>query len=81
MTMLNNSFALSNMERHSVPDVNFRGRDANLKFLYGINHEAAEYFGYFNRLMVTMQEDITEKDFKKLMKEYVQTFLKVSSII
>ncbi len=77
MIMLNNSFALSNMERHSVPDPNFRGRDMNLRFLYSIKPEAAEQFGYFNRLMVSMREDISEKEYRALMKEYIKSFISV----
>ena len=75
--MLNNAFALSNMERHSIPDIDFRGRDANLKFLYAINPKAAEHFGYFSRFMVKMREDIDERMFKEMMLEYIREFTEV----
>ncbi len=79
--MLSNSFAISNMERHSLPDANFRARDTNLKFLYAINPSAAERFGYFNRLMVGMRDDIGDKEFKAMLEEYVRTFLEVVKAI
>ncbi len=73
--MLNNSFALSNMERHGIPDVGGKARDLSDRFLSRINPDAAQKFEYFHKLMVNLKEDISETEFKNLLKEYSAGFL------
>jgi hypothetical protein len=75
--MLNNSFALCNMERHGIPDLGSRARDLNERFLSRLSSEAAKKFDYFHSLMVNLREDIGEPEFRNLLNEYALEFLGV----
>jgi hypothetical protein len=75
--MLNNSFALSNMQRHNIND---HGQKAKLKsdaFLSRINRQAAKEFSYFNEFMVGLKEQVAEAEFQQEMKEYLARFFQV----
>jgi len=75
--MLNNSFALSNMQRHSINDHEKRAKSKNDAFLNLINQEAAKQFSYFNDFMVGLKEQVTEAEFRQEMEEYLTHFFQV----
>jgi hypothetical protein len=75
--MLNNSFALSNMQRHSINDHEKKAKSKSDSFLTHINHEAAKEFSYFNDFMVGLKEQVTEAEFQQEMKEYLTNFFRV----
>ncbi len=76
--MLRNSFALSNMARHSIPDTGSKAQAMNRKFLSRIGHGAFEQFDYFYHLMVNLKEKVSEKEYGKLLNEYVRRFIELA---
>jgi hypothetical protein len=79
--MLNNTFALSNMERHGIPDRGNRASKLNDSFLARIAPQAAQRFDYFHKLMVSLKEEISETEFKDLLGEYSANFLTITRAI
>jgi len=76
--LLNNSFAVSNMERHKITERQIEeARLSNDRFLNRIKSSAAMRFSYFNRFMVGLEEDVSEAGFREQMKEYLRNFLNV----
>jgi hypothetical protein len=75
--MLNNSFALSNMQRHNISDENQRAKMRNNTFLSRINSNAAKEFSYFNDFMVGLREQVTDSEFQREMREYLGRFFVV----
>ncbi|TLN07182.1 hypothetical protein FDZ71_10825 [bacterium] len=76
--LLNNSFAISNMERHEIAEEQIiKAKTSNQRFLNRIKPGAAIRFGYFNEFMVNLKEDISEVEFREQMKEYLRSFLVV----
>jgi hypothetical protein len=75
--MLNNSFALSNMQRHNLDDHNQKAKLKSDAFLNRINREAAKEFSYFNDFMVGLKEQVAEAEFQQEMKEYLTRFYQV----
>jgi hypothetical protein len=60
-TLLNNSFAISNMERHKITERQIEeAKLSNDRFLNRIKSSAAMRFSYFNRFMVGLEEDVSE---------------------
>jgi hypothetical protein len=76
--LLNNSFAISNMQRHNMTEGQIeKAKLSNDRFLNRIKSSAAIQFSYFNRFMVGLEEDVTEAGFHERMEEYLGNFLKV----
>jgi hypothetical protein len=76
--LLNNSFAISNMQRHNMTEGHVeKAKSSNDRFLNRIKSSAAIQFSYFNRFMVGLEEDVTEDGFREQMEEYLGNFLKV----
>ena len=75
--MFNNAFALSNMERHGIPDPEKKAMKLNARFLTRIHPEVAREFDYLHKLMVGLKEDIGAPEFKELLTEYLASFLAV----
>jgi hypothetical protein len=76
--LLNNSFAISNMERHNMMEGQIeRAKLNNYRFLNRIKSSAAIQFSYFNRFMVGLEEDVSEARLREQMEEYLGNFLKV----
>lgn len=75
--ILNNSFALSNMQRHNINDGDRRAESKNQIFLGRISREAANQFRYFNDFMVGLKEQVAEREFQREMNEYLTRFYEV----
>jgi len=75
--MLNNSFAISNMQRHGIGDHDQRAKLKNDALLSRINPEAAENFGYFSDFMVGLGEEVTESAFQDDMEDYLARFFEL----
>jgi len=73
--MLRNSFALSNMARHGVPDIENRAAGLNKRFLSQLPASATEAFEYFRKVMMGLREDVTGSEFSKLLNEYLSRFV------
>jgi len=73
--MLRNSFALSNMARHGVPDNGNRAAELNRRFLSQLPAGGTEAFEYFHRVMMGLREDVTGSEFGRLLNEYLSRFV------
>jgi len=73
--MLRNSFALSNMARHGVPDIEKRAAGLNKRFLSQLPAGATEAFEYFRKVMTRLREDVTGREFDRLLTEYLNRFV------
>jgi len=69
--MLNNSFAISNLTRHKIKDINNRADNKVQKYLSQVNASMKNEFRYFRNLMANLKEDPTETQFKKDLIEYL----------
>ena len=76
--MLRNSFAMSNMARHGMPDIGDKAWGLNERFLSGLPANASKSFEYFHSVMMNLKEDITEKEFRKLLTEYLEKFVELA---
>lgn len=78
--MLNNTFALSNMERHGIPDPEEKAAKLNDEFLARINPKVAQRFDYFHRLMVGLKEEVSDAEFKNILDAYSVNFLTIARV-
>jgi len=69
--MLSNCFALSNMVRHNVPDVNDQAEKNVQKFLSQTSMPIREGFLYFKTFMTGLKEEVTEKEFEEMLIDYL----------
>ncbi len=79
-TMLNNCFALSDMERHQIADAGGAAGSKNEKFLSRLSSVASGRFDYFHKFMVGLPEEITEQGFKTKLREYVEEYLNLVTV-
>jgi len=77
--MLNNCFAVSNLERHRIRDVGNKVTVANQKFLRAFGHEVSEEFAYFKNFMVNLKEEVTDSEFREQISEYAHRFLELTA--
>lgn len=77
--MLRNSFALSNMARHGVPDIGNQARHLNERFLSRLPVDASKSYEFFHRLMVGLKENVTREEFRKLLAEYLERFVELAT--
>lgn len=76
--MLRNSFALSNMARHRTPDVGGKAKSMNDKFLSQMPPNARKAFEYFYSVMTSLEEDVTEKQYRNLLNDYLEKFVELA---
>ncbi len=76
--MLRNSFAMSNMARHGIPDVGNKAKSLNEGFLSGLPANASRSFEYFYGVMRSLKEDVTEKQFGGLLGDYLEKFVELA---
>jgi hypothetical protein len=69
--LLNNCFALSNMMRHGVPDVNNQAENKVQEFLSQTDERIKEGFEYFKDFMIHLKENITEREFERELTDYL----------
>jgi len=69
--MLNNCFAVSNLARHKIPDIDGQVENAVQRFLSRIDGRMRSEFAYFRGFMTNLNEDITQDQFEKDLAEYL----------
>jgi len=77
--MLNNCFAVSNLERHKIKDAGNKVAAANRKLLDAFGLEVSEEFAYFKNFMVNLKEHITDSEFREQISEYAHRFLELTT--
>jgi hypothetical protein len=78
--LLSAAFAQANLERHKVPDTGDKVQKAISEFLKSSDKRFAMQYNFFKEFMVDLPEDITEKEFEKLLIRYLSEFLKLTSL-
>ena len=68
---LNNCFAVSNLARHKIPDINDQAEKAVQRFLSKANGRMRNEFAYFRNFMTNLTEDVTREQFEKDLAEYL----------
>ncbi len=76
--MLRNSFAMSNMARHGIPDLGNNAKRLNERFLSGLPANASRWFEYFYAVMTSLREDVTEEQFGRLLRDYLERFVELA---
>ncbi len=72
--MLNNTFALSNMDRHGILDEeSVRKNETFLSKVGGVSGK----FQYFKSLMTGLDESVDEKEFRRLLEDYMDNFIEL----
>jgi len=75
--MLNNCFAISNLARHSIKDVNNQAENKVQKFLSQIDDSMRNEFAYFRNFMTNLKENPTEEEFEEDLTEYLTRIIKL----
>lgn len=76
--ILRNSFALSNMARHAVPDIGNRAAELNKRFLSEMPAGATKGFEYFHGVMMGLKEEVTSAEFGRLLGDYLDRFVRLA---
>ncbi len=69
--MLNNCFAVSNLARHKIPDIDGQVDNAVQRFQSRADERMRSEFAYFRGFMTNLKEDITQEPFEKDLAEYL----------
>lgn len=76
--LLSAAFAQGNLERHGIKDTEDKVQKAIDTFLKKCDKNIAEKYVFFKEFMVRMPEDVTEKEFEKMLVMYLSEFLKLT---
>ncbi len=71
------AFAQGNLERHGISDSGEKIEKAIEVLLKKLPHPVAERYGFFKEFLVRMPEDVTEKEFEKMLILFLTEFLKL----
>ncbi|MGA3191118.1 MAG: DUF5781 family protein [Candidatus Bathyarchaeia archaeon] len=77
--LVDNCFALSNMIRHGVPDVNDQAENKAQKFLSQTNSRMKEGFAYLKDFMTNLKENPTEKEFEENLTDYLMKIVELAN--
>jgi len=78
--MLDNCFAISNMHRHNVPDINNEAENKIQKFLSQADARMQKGFIYFKDFMTDLEENVTEKEFEKNLTDYLSRITELAKV-
>src|SRR6267143_1741987 len=76
--MVHNARAIGQMTRHNIEDTGGKAAESNKRFLSRMPPAAASQFLSFRDLMVNLKENITRGQYRKLLADYLNRFLKVA---
>jgi hypothetical protein len=80
-SVLSAAFAQSNLYRHNVKDEEGKVEKAVAEFLSQIDKRQAEKYEFFKNFMVKLPEKVTEKEYEKLLINYLSEFLKIANLV
>lgn len=78
--LINAAFAQANLERHGIKDTDNKVQKAISTFLKKHDDRVAEQYMFFKVFLVAMPEEITDKDFEKILIKYLSQFIKLTTI-
>jgi len=76
--MLNNSFAISNLTRHKIPDVGNKAENKIQKFLTQVDNKMNKEFIHFRNFMTHLQETPLPQQFEKDLTEYLTRVIQLA---
>jgi len=76
--MLDNCFALSNMTRHNIPDLDDQAENKARKFLSQTNEQTKHEFTHFKSFMTNLKENTTEKEFEENLTNYLTRIMELA---
>jgi hypothetical protein len=76
--LLNNCFALSNMKRHNVPDVDGKVQKGTERFLTQVGQRMRREYDYFRDLMINLKEEVSEEEFERKLEEYLNRIARLA---
>lgn len=79
--MTHNARALAQMQRLQIPDTGELAEKANRSFLYQVDPEIAKEFEYFRKTLLSLREDMTGNEYRKLLSEYLDKFQRIARTI
>jgi hypothetical protein len=77
--LLSTAFAQANLQRHHVEDIEGKVDKAVKAFLAKIDKRVAAKYVFFKDFMVNLPEKVTEKEYEKLLIQYLSEFLKLTT--
>lgn len=77
-TMLNNCFAISNLTRHNIPDINNRAEKKIREFLYQTDQAMQREFPWFRDFMTNLKENPSQDQFEKDLTVYLTRAIKLA---
>jgi hypothetical protein len=75
--LLGASFAEANLKRHHITDTGDKVAHAVTRFLSKTDSRQQKAYPYFRDFMTDLPENVTDQQFKKLLREYLQSFLHI----
>ena len=76
--MAHNARAIAQMKRHGIEDTDGRAAKANQMFLDQVSPDIAAEFDYFRNTLLNLREDVTVRDYSKLLGEYIDRFMRTA---
>lgn len=76
--MLSTAFAQANLQRHNIADKGGKVEKAVESFLSQVDKRMAEKYDFFKKFMILMPEEVTQKQFEKMLITYLSEFLKLT---
>lgn len=78
--LLSAAFAQANLERHHIKDTDQKVEKALKASLQLYAKPVVHYYPFFKEFMVDMPEEITDREFEKLLTKYLSEFVKLTKI-
>lgn len=72
------AFADANLKRHGIPDTGGKVAKAIDQFLAKCDANIVEKYPFFKEFLVRMPENVTEKEFEKMLILYLREFVKLT---
>lgn len=72
------AFAQGNLKRHGIADTGKKVEKAIAHFLEKMDKRVSEKYMFFKEFLVRMPEDVTEKEFEKMLVMFLSEFLKLT---
>jgi hypothetical protein len=77
-TLAHNARAIAQMTRHHVEDTAGRAAKTNQRFLAKVSPNIGKHFDYFNNTLENLQENMTTAQYRQLLAEYLDKFLRTA---
>jgi hypothetical protein len=78
-SMLNNCFAISDLTRHHINDVDNKAKSAIQEFLSQTEESMRKEFAYFRSFMANLKENPAQEEFEKDLADYLSRIVKLAT--